>query len=317
MPPSINQDPRLDDGESIFLTNQLKVIDRVTYEVPYPTLLARSLVPPILDVPETAPSYNYKMVKRWGRAKIGGSLGDDAPRIEWTAEEASRIIYPVTDSYAYNVLEIREAKRAGVDLDSDRARGARDTIEEGIDGMLANGNPDTNTPGLLSQSTTNFVELHTLADGATGSKTWASKTPREILADVQGMATRIVTKLKQSGNTTLNRFTLVVPTAQHALLLQPIGSNSDKTLLKFIMENDPRIAEIVEWHRCDTADAAGTGPRLCMYAKNSNVLGALVPMEFTPHAPQAKNLEYIITCLARCGGVIVRYPVAMLYADGS
>lgn len=317
MPPSINQDPRLDDGESIFFYGQLRAVDKIVYETPSPPNLSRGLIPPIMDVPETAKSYNYKLVKRWGRAKVGGSLGDDAPRVEWSGEELSRVINNVTDSYAYDVLEIREAKRVGQDLDVDRARGARQTIEDEIDSILANGNAYTNMPGLLNQSTSSFVELHVLADGATGSKTWASKTPREILADLQAMANRLVTKLKQGGAGAGHRFTVVIPTAQYSLLLQPIGSNTDKTILKFIQDNDSRLAEIVQWHRCDGAGAGGTTDRICMYVKDSTVLGALVPMEFSPHAPQPKNLQYVINCLARCGGVVVRYPVAVLYADGS
>lgn len=310
---------RLDAVETAFFRDQLRVVDKTVYEFKYPGNLSRSLIPPILDVAEDANAYTYRMVKRWGRAKFGASLGDDAPRIEFASAEKSRVIHNVTDSYGYDLLEIKRAARIGSTLDADRARGARMQIEDAIDSVLANGDAATDTPGLLNQSTTNFVELYVLADGATGSKTWASKTAKEILKDVQGMATRLVANLKQAGNNSLNRFTLVVPTEQHALLLQPIGSDVNKTLLKFIQENDPRIAEIVAWHRCDGAGAAagGTGDRICMYAKDSTVLGSLVPMEFSPQSPQPKNLQFIINCLARCGGVVVRYPVAMLYADGS
>lgn len=310
---------RLDANEVAFFRDQLRVVDKTVYEFKTPGNLSRSLIPLITDVAEDANAYTYRMVKRWGRAKFGASLGDDAPRIEFAAAERSQVIHNVTDSYGYNLLEIRRAARIGSSLDADRARAARMQIEDTIDAVLANGDAATETRGLLNQSTSNFVALYTLADGATGSKTWASKTAKEILKDVQGMATQLIANLKQHGNNTLSRFTLVVPTEQHALLLQPIGSNSDKTLLKFIMENDPRIAEIVAWHRCDGAGAAagGTGDRICMYAKDSTVLGSLVPMEFSPQSPQQKNLEFVINCLARCGGVVVRYPVAMLYADGS
>jgi hypothetical protein len=308
-------DPRLDDGESIFFTNQLRAIDKIVYEIPTPANLSRSLIPSVMDVPETAKAYTYRLVKRWGRAKVGGSLGDDAPRVEWSGEELSQVITNVTDSYAYDVLEIREAKRVGQDLDVDRARGARLTIEDEIDNILAVGNGANNLKGLLNQSTSNFVELHVLDAGALGFKSWLKKTPREILADLQGMANKLVGKLKQGGAGAGHRFTVTLSTAQYSLLLQPIGSNTDKTILKFIQDNDPRLAEIVQWHRCDGAGAGGTSDRICMYVKDSTVLGALVPMEFNPQAPQPKNMQYVINCLARCGGVVVRYPVAMLYAD--
>ena len=80
------------------------------------------------------------------------------------------------------------------------------------------------------------------------------------------------------------------------------------------MNADLRNAE--SWYKLNTADAAGTGPRALFYKRSPEVLELVIPQDFEQLPPQAKNLAFVVPCHARCGGVVVRYPVAMLYLDG-
>src|SRR4051812_37865472 len=118
---------RLDAAESIFFKRQLESIDRTVYETLYPDNKGRTLIPTVMDVAESAPAYLWRMTSRFGRAKVGGNLGDDHPRVEVSGEESSQVIKNITDSYAYDILEIKEAARTGTPLDAMRAKAARDT----------------------------------------------------------------------------------------------------------------------------------------------------------------------------------------------
>jgi hypothetical protein len=52
------------------------------------------------------------------------------------------------------------------------------------------------------------------------------------------------------------------------------------------------------------------------YPRNPLALGALVPSDFKALAPQERNQDIVVPVSAKCGGVICRYPVAVLYMDG-
>ena len=51
---------RFDANETVFLTRQLEHIESKLYEIKYPTLIARDLVPKIGGVPSGAQVYTYR-----------------------------------------------------------------------------------------------------------------------------------------------------------------------------------------------------------------------------------------------------------------
>lgn len=304
---------RLDAAESIWFKRQLESIDKTLYETLYPDNKGRQLVPTVLDVAESAPVYTWRMVQRFGRAKVGGNLGDDAPRVEVSGDEQSQVIKNITDSYAYDFMEIKEAARTNTPLDAMRAKAARDTIETEVDHILATGNSSAGLKGLLNLANVNTFTLGTKSSGGTA---WTNATPNEIVKDVFGMASTIIQQLSDANAPGMTSFTLVMPIAQYLQIAQNrMGDASDKTILSFILQNSPFVKEVVPWYRAKNAGASNAD-RMVMYPKNPQVLGALVPMEFTAMAPQERNMQYIVNCIARTGGVICRYPVAVQYADG-
>jgi hypothetical protein len=52
------------------------------------------------------------------------------------------------------------------------------------------------------------------------------------------------------------------------------------------------------------------------YRKDPNVLELIVPQEFEQFPPQERNLEVVINCHMRCGGVVCYYPLAISFGDG-
>lgn len=305
---------RLDASESVFFQRQLESIDKNVYSTLYPDNKGRSLLPPVMDVAASAPVYTWRMWSRVGRAIIGGSLGDDSPRVDAQGQEQSQVIANIRASYAFDVMEIKEAARTNTPLDSMRATAARDTVETQIDEILATGNAANGLKGMLNLT---GVNTYTLADKVAGGKTWAVATATEIAADLFGMASALIAQMKDSGGQVLQSFTVVMPVEQYTLIAQKrMGDGSDLTILKFVLQNSPYIKEIVPWFRCDGAGAGATD-RIMMYAKTPAVIGALCPMEYTAHPPEQRNLAYVVSGIARCGGVVCRYPVACLYADGS
>lgn len=315
---------RLDAAESRYFSRQQESIDRTTYKAVYPENQARSFLPVVADVDEYAAAYTWRMTERVGRAKVGGSSSDDMPRVDVFGTEKTVNITEITASYGFSILEIQRAAKAGTNLDSERGTACRESIEDEIDLILASGHTAKGFKGLLNLAST---LTYTLATKRAGGKTWAVATPDEILADLNGMASYVIQQqkaaidaLRANGDANAKMFTnleVVMPVSQYMLIATlSLGDGRSDTVLSYILRTSPVIKKISAWWRAAGAGDTATD-RIVMYANNSKVLGALVPMEYRTFDPQQKNLDYVVPAMARTGGVICRYPFAVCYADGS
>lgn len=308
---------RLDASESRFFSRQLESISSTVYSKLYPENRGRFLVPLITDCAESAPVYTWRMIERFGTAKFISSMADDAPRVDVVGQESSTIIKNLGDSYGYDVLEIQNAMRVGVDLSMERATAARDAVEDLLDLTLATGDALQGLKGLLNLANTNTATLATAAANP-ASKAWTYKTADEIVADVANMILTHINALQQAGSPEWNKFSLVIPVgADVSISTRRMGDGASETIKSYLMSKvGEYLNEIVPWRRCTNAGAGGSVDRAVLYVKRPEVVGALIPMEFKQQPPQAKNFAFVVPCMARTGGVISRYPIGVTYADG-
>jgi len=312
-PNTLQKQFRLDSAESAFFTRELEYIDRTVYEQIFPDNKARQLIPTQAGIPEWAKVYTWREFTKFGKATIAANMADDIPRADVTGTEFSRVIKAIPSAYGWDIMEIKAAAATGTRLDAMKAMSARYAIEVGIDNLLAVGDSDHNLDGLLTLSNTTS---YTLADKAAGGKAWSSATSDEVAADVFGAVTAIKNAMKDAGGPVFSRFVVVLPVSQYTDIAQRrMGDGSDKTILRFILDNSPFIEAIEPWHQCSGAGAA-SADRMVVYPRNQLVLAGLVPMEYTTLPPEQRNLEYVVNALATVGGVVCRYPVAVAYGDG-
>jgi hypothetical protein len=52
------------------------------------------------------------------------------------------------------------------------------------------------------------------------------------------------------------------------------------------------------------------------FIRDPQVVGAVIPLEYSPQPAQQIGLKYDVPVVARCGGAIIRYPVGVVYGDG-
>ena len=218
-------------------------------------------------------------------------------------------IYTVGDAYAYTTMELKKAAFARQSLDAAKAMAARRIMEQKIDLLLQTGDAAYGMKGLLNQSGTN---TYVVPNGGLGSPLWTQKTSDEILTDLNAMANAP----SNATNGIEYPDTMVLPIAQYDLISQkPRSSTSDTTVKEFFLGNSPYIKEIIPWWPCKTAGAAGV-TRAVTYRKDLEALWYYMPQEFQAMAPQLRNLEYLIPCTCDFGGVHVRLPKSVTYADG-
>lgn len=311
--------PHLDTSQQLFFSRSLESIDKTPYQTLFAGMLGRRYIPNQEGVPEWANVYTYRMYEQTGKAKIIGPGVNDLPRVGVTAVEASRIIKQIGVSYGWTVREIQQAAATGQALDMMTVNAARNSVARQVDDLLATGSSTYNIQGLLNVSGVNVATASTKTGSGAGTA-WIRAVPvapDEILADINLIVATARGQLKQAGDEVpvFARFTLLISSANYAYIAStPRSPNSDTSILKWAIANNPWIESIEEWYQCDAAGGS-TSPRMVCYPRDPLCVAALVPQEFTSLPPQEEGLGFVIPATGSCGGVVCRYPVAMQYMD--
>jgi hypothetical protein len=299
----------LDAGETAFFRRELEHVKAKTYDKKFKKLKATSLIPVSTEAPSGAAEITYKSYTKIGVAKIIADYAHDFPRVDIYGEEKTAKCRGIGESYGYSIEEIRRAQMAGTSLETRRANAARRANDEKVNTIAWTGDSDYQLQGLI-----NFpgITEYTVQNGAAASKTWASKTPDEIIKDLNGIVTAIV----DSTNGVEAPDTLIIPIAQYTYINDTrMTGDSDKTILQFFLKNNEFI-KTVDWVvELKGAGDAGTD-RMMVYERNPEQLTLEIPQPFEQFAPDKKGMEYEIPCHSKTGGVIVYYPQSVAYGDG-
>lgn len=301
---------RADANESIFFARELEHIRSKTYDIQRPKLTAWELFPIDTSVPAGAKTITYRQYDTVGMAKVIANYADDLPRADVVAKEFTSPIRGIGDSYGYDVQEIRYAQMTGTSLDAKKAAAARKAHDQKINQLAWTGDAVSGLPGFLSN--TNIPEVVLAADGTGSSKLWSTKTPDQILRDMNAVVNSIytVTKGVHRANELwmpLDQYTYIASTAR--------SSTSDTTILDYFLSNNPfvqRVVPVIE------LDGAGTGGLDMMVAAENSIdnyqLNLVMP--FMQHPPQPRNLAFEVPCESRFGGVTIERPLAFAFAEG-
>ena len=311
---------RLDDNQSIFLENELRSVDQRIYDMKFALLKGRTLIPKIADVSEVDNEYTYQMYETAGSAKIIANAADDLPSVNVSAQEYTARIKPLGTSFSYSLFDIKAAAQKGKPLSDMLARAARRAIEEEIDELIAFGSTLHSMTGFANHASVDDSTFVAGDKAASANDTWLdagapNATGPEMVADINNFVAQGWNALKEAEGIG-DKISIVLPAAEYAYLAAtPMGDNADKTALKFVLDNNPFLESITPWHKLSGAGAGGAN-RMIRYVKDPMVVGCLIPMEYSPQMIQIDGLTYKVPVVARCGGSVIRYTVAVGYGDG-
>ena len=267
------------------------------------------------DIPDSADTYVYKTLETVGKAKIITYESKDLPRVDLGGKEVLGKVHPLGASWGFSINELKEAARLGTNLAEAKPRAARDVVERGIDNVLAFGSiPDEAglVPDILLQGLVNNPHVVTL--GIETGTWWLNPTPLApnlVLANLANFATKISTR----SSDTWQADTLLLPTLHYNYLQQtPYSTLTGETLMTVFRRNNPNLTTIAPWFKLNTAGVDGK-PRAIAYKKDPSILEGVVPQEFEVVPPEQRGLEILYNCHARCGGVKIYQPLAVLYMD--
>lgn len=299
---------RLDADEGAFFVRQLTHIKSKTYDVEYPELRARELIPVSMEAGEGAQTIVYHQFDMLGTAKIISNYARDLPRVDVKAKEFSVPVRSLGASYGYSLQDIRSAKMSGVPLEQRKANAAKRAILQTEDSIAFSGDTDNGLGGFVSN--VNITDT-AAPNGASTHPDWARKTNLEMLADLIAISEAPVDAtlgIEQAN-------TLLLPLAQYNLAANTQMPNINMTVLKFFLENSPYIENVEVWNKLKGAGAGGTD-LMMVYRKDPDKVTLEIPVDFEQLPVQEIGLEFEVPCHSRCGGVIWYYPLSAAKMHG-
>ena len=315
---------KLDAADTAMFLRSLTYVIKELYEIEYPDLKFRQIIPLDTQVDPGAEYFAYRQMDRQGQAKIIQANSSDMPRVVASGREYMNRVLSMGISYSYTLQEVRAASLSGVPLPDLLAKAARLAIEELYERLAAVGtNGLAGTPALESADIlpsygiTNFPGASNLT--TTLNWTASGTTVQQIMADV-------VTAQKKMYDVTVGRKTpktLVLPTAIYSYLATTPRSTTftDDTMLQYIQKASPWLKRIVDWAQLNTAgklqDGSTTGPRILFLDDDRSNFSAVIPQPFEQLPPQPIDLRFDIPCHARWGGLKVLQPLSIVTLDGA
>lgn len=301
----------LDASESLYLSRQLEHIRSRVYEIRYPELLSRTLVPRSPDAaPDGVNEIFYETQDSFGASKIiaPGSKGKDLPRVNVKASEESQKVREMGVAFEYTLGEIKKAAYTGKNLPDKLAKAARRALEQQLDDILALGDSDYDLNGFLNNSNVTPV------NATTGDWTGAA-TVDQILADMNEPAITMQSTTKGIFGT--GGLTMLLPLAEYGkIATTPRSTTSDTTILEFFLKSQSFVSEVLPWYKLSGIGAGGSSDdRMVVYKRDPEVLNYEVPREMEMLDVQVQGLSYSVPCTMSTAGVIVHQPKAIIYRD--
>lgn len=299
------------DG-TFFFERELTNIEARVYRKKYADIKARECIPTLNEGDAGTRKHAYQIYDRVGEAKvINFSNPNVIPITDVTGQEVEVNVAPLAGAVEYSIFDIAAAERAGRPLQPEKMMALRDIAERKIESIAWLGEDSYGIEGFLTNS---LIPTENVVNGAGGFPQWDTKTPSEILFDILDAIASILSLTKDVEIPD----TVLVPTYQYNLLIQPRSDVSDTTILKWLAENVPVLNGDIQAIK-SVPFLAGTGvggtDRMVVYRKDPEKLSLVVPVEFTMYNPVPLDLGWKVSSYASTAGTIVRYPLSATFRD--
>jgi hypothetical protein len=298
-----------------FAVKQTSHIEAEVYRFKYPELNYAELVPVDTSAGEFSKSVTYYSMDGAGKAGWLNGNGKDFPVVGAQMEQHETAVHSAGIGYGYGYEEVNQARMLNISLDGEKARIARRAYEEMVYDVALNGDSAKGFEGLYAY--TGVPAASVTADGSGSATTWASKTPDQIIRDVNSLLTGIVTATKE----TELADTLILPTERFNTIASTRLTDTNMTILEFIQRANVYTAQtgqqlMIRGKRGLLTKGAGSTARMIAYRRAPDVLKLHIPMVHRFFPVQIEGFQFTVPGMFRLGGLDVRLPKAMSYGDG-
>lgn len=318
-----SQRSRFTDSTLSYFVNQLDNLDQRLYEPLVSVSWSRDIkLRPGITMSDESTSFI--------RSQFAGAntLSNAQGNIPWISAETTaipgvsvngeRAILPLrlaAREVSYTSVELDRSQKTGQPIDVQKVNALNILYQMNIDQMVYIGDTAiASCTGLLNDAS---VTTTTVAVGASASTLWNTKTPDEILADVN----TLLTATWKASAYAVCPGKLLLPPAQFGYLAsQKVSSAGNVSILKFLQDNSISLSingkaldiQPVKW----LTGVGGAGAdRMVVYTDaEDRVRYPMVPIR--RETPYFMGIRYTAPYICALGQVEFVYPECCAYADG-
>lgn len=297
------------DSGIAFYISQLAVLDPKIYDVKYRNIIFPEVVPVDTSMPEWIDTVNYISYDAVTMGKFIAANGKDLPQSDIDANISSVPVGYAGNSYGYTLEELRKSQQMRLPLDVTKARVAYRGAQEHMQRVAWFGDASRGMTGM-------FNNPNIPLDNSTVN--WATATGQEMVNDMNSLLIKV---WSQSANVHVPD-TLLLPSDKYAIASSKrMDTGTDTTVMEFFKRNNlfrditGQEIEVRPILELQTANTAGTGPRMMAYEKTPDNLVMYNPIPWRPLAPQPNGLRIEVSAEYKISGVEFRYPGSAAYRD--
>lgn len=251
-----------------------------------------------------------------GTVQAGGANG--SPLIQINLEKDTYKTHVFNTTMRIRFVDMMRSQITGRSLDKMLSDGVRLVYDKHMDENVYVGLSDYGSSGLINNP--NVVATNAPA-GAGGSTNWTSKTPAEILKDINDALEAVWAAAGYDLRAMPNH--IILPHAQfNYIATQPVSGLSEKSILTYLQENNIAAKNNVDlviagvpW--CKQA-GAGSTDRMCVYVHNEEFIAVeeLAPLSRVMTSPSTEAQAYDSLYMANLSEVEFFYTQTVRYVDG-
>lgn len=215
--------------------------------------------------------------------------------------------------------DMQRANYIGRSLDNMLQDGVRMVYDKHMDANTYVGIEEYGTTGLINNP--NATETTAAATGTESGTTWASKTPQQILNDINTALTAVWAANGYDETAIPNH--ILIPYEQYTYILNTMVTDlATETIMDFVLKNNIAAKNggslfigATRWCK-----GAGTGSkdRMVVYVNHERFVkeDELVPLSRIMSQPNVAHVCYDTAYMANISEVQLFYPTSILYVDG-
>lgn len=289
-----------------FTARELEHVKAQTYDVKKVALKARTLIPVSFEAHPGAEVISYDQYDGKGEAAVVENYSRDFPRVDAEKRNFGAKVFGIGDSYGYTIQDLRAIAMSGSKLNAARAMQARRAIEAKLERIACRGIPAIGRPGFATEG--NVPLLGTAFN-------WTMNTPAQTIKRQLGA---LVQSVVTQSSDVWQPDTLVMPTDAYAIASEvSFGVDNGRSVLAVFLAENAYIRQVEQWTQLDDAGAAAGQGRIVCYKRVPEVLELEISQDYEETPPEVRGMEFVIHGHLRTAGTVIRYPMAMAYADGT
>lgn len=325
------RDGRTVDSTGAFLVGELERLDQELHAPLADVSWSRDIdLREDVTIADEVSSYTNSTFASAGGLGAGNSVGNGKAWISKTSDQITGVGVDIAKTphplitwgieLKYTILELASAAKLGRPVDQQKYEGMQLKHQMDIDEMVYIGDTSLGQTGLINDGS---VVVTNVANGASGTPLWSTKTPDEILADVNSWITTVWAASAWAVMPT----TLLIPPAQFGYIsTAKVSLAGSISILKYIEENSILTTsgkgklKILPLKWCIGGGVGGTTgvighDRAVVYTKDKKRVR--YPMTMLQRTPvQFDSIFHKTTYYCRLGCIEVVYQQCMGYFDG-